>query len=122
MNIQSFGIIAPTSTTTGLPATNNQLDPAKSYFAQAVSFQALGTNTGIVYVCDRVTPNIATGVGICWEIPVPTGLTIRPAVVVGDPSYVNPLNITGFFILPTVSGEGVRVTVLRTGSQQINWP
>lgn len=122
MILESFGNIKPTSTTVGLPATQNQANPAKSYFCQALGFQVLGTNTGSVFICDLQTPNFTTGIGVLWEIPAPASATSRPAWVIGDPSANNPINVAQFYIVPAVSGEGVRVSTYRTGTKQINWP
>lgn len=130
MILTSFGNVKPTSTTIGTIATinaptvlNNQaLDPTASYYCQAISFQVLGTNGGSVYICDTANPDMTTGIGVLWEIPAPANANSRPAWIVGDPSANNPINASQFYILPAVSGEGVRVGTYRTGTKQINWP
>lgn len=39
---------------------------------------------------------------------------IRPSWSVGNPAGPNPLDAKDYWILPEVSGEGVRITVIRT--------
>ena len=127
MITQTFGNVAPQSTTVATVATANiaSLNPPGkapvSYWVQAVSFQAISTNTSTVFICDTPNPNLTTGIGICWEVPAPDGATgkSRPAWVIGDPSRSNnPVNVAQFYVLPSVTGEGLRVTGMRTGTQQ----
>lgn len=124
MILTPFGNITTTSTTVAVRATLRQADQTKSYFCQAISFQVLSTNTGVVYICSVSNPDLITGLGVMWELPISDGATrkSRPAWVVGDPSAKNPVNAAEFYILPEVSGEGVRVGTYRTGTKQINWP
>lgn len=126
MITQSLGNVTPLSTTVGVVATINNTaanPPGKapsSMWVQAISFQAIGTNTSTVFICDTPTPNFTTGIGVLWEVPAPDGATnkSRPAWVVGDPSRSNnPVNIAQFYIVPSVSGEGVRVSAIRSGTQ-----
>src|SRR3990167_3837100 len=111
---KALGEVKPASTTTALRATNNQTTPSQNYACQAIQFQALSTNTGSVYICDRETPSLTANVH--HEIPPPsTGPPeTKPTWSVGNPSGPNPLNANDYWILPEVSGEGVRVTVLIT--------
>jgi hypothetical protein len=122
MITQSLGYVLPTSTTVATIATTNVLATYPgSLWVQAVSFQALKSNTGSVYICDRANPNFTTGIGILWEVPKPTAAdgTSLPAWVIGDPSRGNnPVNVAQFYILPTNSGEGVRVSAIRSGTSQ----
>jgi len=127
MITQTFGNVAPSSTTVALVATANitSLNPPGkapvSYWVQAVSFQAIAANTSTVYICDTPNPNLTTGIGVCWEVPAPDGATgkSRPAWVIGDPSRSNnPVNVAQFYVLPAVSGEGLRVTGIKSGTQQ----
>ena len=127
MITQTFGIVAPTSTTVATVATANitSLNPPGkapvSFWTQAVSFQAVGTNTATVYICDTPNPNVTTGIGVCWEVPAPDGASnkSRPAWVIGDPSRSNnPVNVAQFYILPVNTGEGLRVTGIKSGTQQ----
>lgn len=109
----ALGEIKPASTTTALRATNNETTPSRQYPAQAIQFQALAANTGSIYICDRQTPALTANVHV--EIPAPsTTPATRPAWSVGNPAGANPLNAADYWILPAVSGEGVRVTVVRT--------
>ncbi len=110
----ALGEIKPASTVTALRATNNETVPARQYPSQAIQFQALGGNTGSVYICDRETPSLTANVHV--EIPAPGAgpPPTRPAWSVGNPAGANPLNAADYWILPAVSGEGVRVTVVRT--------
>lgn len=107
-----LGNVTPASTTTALRATNNETLPANNYPAQALQFQALSTNTSSVYVVDRETPNLA--LHVLAEIPAPSSSpATRPAWTIGDPTKPAAFNAATFWILPAVSGEGVRVTVIK---------
>jgi hypothetical protein len=123
----SLGFVAPTSTTVATIATVNaaSLTPPLSVngpvWVQSVSFQAIETNTGIIYICDRTNPNLTTGIGVLWKLPVPDSSAKKaiPAWVIGDPSRSNnPVNVAQFYILPAVSGEGVGVAAIRSGTSQ----
>jgi hypothetical protein len=123
----SLGYVAPVSTTVATIATVNAasltppLNPAGPIWVQSVSFQAIETNTGIVYICDRTNPNLTTGIGVLWKLPVPDSAAKKsiPAWVIGDPSRSNnPVNVAQFYILPAVSGEGVGVAAIRSGTSQ----
>lgn len=114
MALRALGIIAPVSTTTGLPATNNQPIPTKHYPCQAISFQVLRGNSDVIYICDTPTPNLVTGAGVIVELPIPSGKTVIPLYSAGNPSAVNPIQADHIYVLPAVSGEGVRVSVLVT--------
>ena len=109
----ALGNVTPASTTTALRATNNQTTPASNYPCQALQFQALGTNTGSVYIVDRQTPDLTQNV--LAEIPAPGSSPVtRPAWVIGNPAAPAPFDAATFWILPAVSGEGVRVTAVKT--------
>lgn len=110
----SLGVVAPASTTTGLPATQNRPDPSKHYPCQAISFQALRTNTAVVLICDTPTPDLVTGAGILVELPIPSSSSVIPLFSVGNPSAPAPLQANQVYILPTVSGEGARISTLVT--------
>jgi hypothetical protein len=113
----ALGNIQPNSTTTALQATNNaqtllSQPPSSTYSCQAIQFQALATNTSSVYIVDRATPDLT--MNVLAEIPAPSSSpATRPAWVIGDPSKPAAYNAATFWILPAVSGEGVRVTVVR---------
>src|SRR5262245_61927099 len=109
----ALGEIKPASVTTALRATNNQSSPTRHYSCQALKFQALAANTGSVFIVDRETPSLTQNV--LAEIPAPSTTPVtRPAWTIGNPAGVNPLDASTFWILPAVSGEGVRVTVVST--------
>jgi hypothetical protein len=122
----SLGYIKPVSTTNGTVATANlpSLNPPglapTSLWVQAVSFQAIESNLGIVYICDTPNPNFTTGIGILWKVPVPDPSKKQiPAWVIGDPSRPNnPVNVAQYYIVPANSGEGVGVAAVRSGTQQ----
>jgi len=113
----ALGNVTPASTITAQRATNNA--PAlinqlvdQNYAVQALQFQALATNTASVYICDRETPTLS--LHVLAEIPAPsTSPSTRPAWTIGDPSKAAAFDARTFWILPAVSGEGVRVTVIR---------
>ena len=113
----ALGNVRPASTTTALRATNNSVAllgqaVAQNYACQALQFQALSTNTGSVYIVDRETPDLS--LHVLAEIPAPSSTpSSRPAWTVGDPSKSAAFNAATFWVLPAVSGEGVRVTVVR---------
>lgn len=108
----ALGNVTPASTTTALRATNNQTVPGSKYSAQAVQFQALSTNTGSVFIVDRETPTLA--LHVLAEIPAPSSSpATRPAWTIGNPVAPGAFDAATFWILPAVSGEGVRVTVVR---------
>lgn len=114
----ALGNVQPTSTTTGLRATNNVvtlgLNSAitATYSCQALQFQALANNTASVYICDKETPDLT--LNVLAEIPPPgTTPVTRPAWTIGDPSKPAAFDAKTFWIVPAVANEGVRVTVVR---------
>ena len=108
----ALGNVKPNSTTTALRATNNLGDPTRNYGVQALQFQALGTNTNSIYIVDRETPDLTKNV--LAEIPAPSDSPVtRPGWTIGDPTKPAAFDAATFWILPAVSGEGVRVTVVR---------
>lgn len=115
----ALGNVKPSSTTVGLRATNNIVtlgivaSITSTYSCQALQFQALSTNTGSVYICDKETPDLT--LNVLAEIPAPSTSSpvTRPAWTIGDPSKAAAFNAATFWIVPAVSGEGVRVTVVR---------
>ena len=112
----ALGEIKPSSTTVALPATNNVItlglsdSISKHYPCQALQFQALSTNTGTVRIVDRQNPTLTLNTLV--EIPVPTPSSVLPTWTIGDPSKVAAFDAATFWILPSVNGEGVRVTVV----------
>lgn len=113
---QALGNVQPASTTTALQATANAPSllnqPATNpYRVQSLQFQALATNTSSVYIVDRQTPNLT--LNVLAEIPAPSASPpTRPAWVVGDPTKSLGVDASTFWVLPAVSGEGVRVTAV----------
>src|SRR5262249_35848193 len=113
----ALGNVTPSSTTTALRATNNAVSLlgqaiTATYTVQAMQFQALSTNTGSVFIVDRETPDLT--LHVLAEIPAPFAApATRPAWTIGDPTKPGPYNAATFWILPAVSGEGVRVTAVR---------
>jgi len=81
-----------------------------------LSFQILRTNTGRIFICDRINPVVATGVGIIIELPLPPSdtTTALPVFSVGNPAAPGPVQADKVYILPEVSGNGVRVGALVT--------
>lgn len=110
---QALGQVTPNSTTVALRATNNQTDPTVPLNCEAIQFQVLSTNTGSVFVCSKQNPNLTQDVHV--EIPAPSAApATRPVWVVGNPTGQNPISANEYWILPAVSGEGVRITILVT--------
>lgn len=109
----ALGNITPASTVTALRATNNRTTPTEVLHCQALQFQALATNTGSVYICDRQTPTLT--LHVLAEIPAPNASpATRPAWTIGNPASANAFNAADFWVLPAVQGDGVRVTIVRT--------
>jgi hypothetical protein len=108
--IYSLGAVTGTSLTTAVRATNTFNAAVRQYSCQGIFFQALRTNTGSVYICSTATPNLTTGIGVIAEIPAPTSPTSIPAFGFDNPGAAAAFNLAELYILPTVSGEGVRVT------------
>jgi len=110
----ALGEVKPNSTSVALRATNNEAVPSRSYPIQAIQFQALSTNTGSVYICDRASPT--TTANVFHEIPAASAgpPPTRPTWSVGNPAGANPLNAADYWILPTVAGEGLRITAVIT--------
>lgn len=114
--IRSLGKVTTASTTVGARATSNETVPEKNYPAQGACFEAIGTNTGTVLICDRADPNLTTGVGVLFEIPAPSASAAtgtRPYWSFDTPGVPANYNLADIYILPTVSNEGVRVTANR---------
>jgi hypothetical protein len=113
----ALGNVSPASITVALRATNNAVTLLgqaidANYAVQALQFQALGANTGSVYIVDRETPDLTKHV--LAEIPAPsTSPVTRPAWTIGNLTAPSPFNAATFWVLPAVSGEGVRVTAVR---------
>lgn len=113
----ALGNVRPASTVTALRATNNSVTLLaqaidRNYAVQAMQFQALATNTASVYIVDRETPDLT--LHVLAEIPAPsTTPSTRPAWTIGDPTKPAAYNAATFWVLPAVSGEGVRVTAVR---------
>ena len=111
----SLGIVTTASTSVGVRVTTNLADPVAALPCQAISFQALSTGTGVVYICNTANPVLTDGLqkGIIWEIPPPSAAPVtRPLLAIGNPTGTAPLNVAELFVLPVVGGEGVRITVM----------
>lgn len=104
MAAQSLGNVLVNSTTVGAQATANRPDPGARVPAAALFFQALASNTGGVFICSKNTPDLAKDV--LAEV-APQG-----SWSVGDPGQRAGFNAADFWILPTVSGEGLRITIV----------
>ena len=104
----ALGQITPASTVTAVSATFNRETTGQPFWVQAIQFQMLETNTDGVYICDRAAPTLTANVHVKLT-------STRPVWSVGNPSASNSVNAAEYFILPVVSGEGVRITVLKSG-------
>lgn len=119
---QDLGIVKTTSTSVAVSITTNLTNPtngteALHILCQAISFVALSSNTGVVYICDTASPTLGDGVeaGVLWEVPPPNTSPppiTRPSWSVGDPAGPSPVDTGEYYVLPTVSGEGLRVTAI----------
>jgi len=110
----ALGNVTPNSTTVAQKATVNMTGTQATYLpCEALQFQALATNTNSVYICQKANPSLTADVHV--EIPAPgSNPATRPAWTVGNPVGPNNLNAADYFVLPVVSGEGVRITALQT--------
>src|SRR5262245_19228578 len=122
MAVHALGEVKPSSITTGLRATNNVtnasivLDSASKVSisnalnCQAICFQALSANTGSVFICDTATPTLT--LNVLAEVVAPSGGS-RPSFTFGNPAGNATINAANMWIVPAVSGEGVRVSIVR---------
>jgi len=101
-----------TVVTSGVPirATINESSPGVRLGCQTLFFQQHPDNTGVLYVCDRTSANIASGLGILAQIPAPTlngsGVAISlPCAAVTVPDAPVPFNAADFYIDADNSGE-----------------
>jgi len=118
----ALGEVKPASTVTALRATNNipntnlvlesaaNVNKATALMCQAICFQALSTNTGSVFICDKDVPSLT--LNVIFEIIAPSA-TSRPSFTLGNPGGRTPINAANIWILPAVSGEGVRVSIVQ---------
>jgi hypothetical protein len=79
--------------------------------AQAIAFQALPTNVGIVYI-GKVNLIRATYVGVEFVLPAPGSNITGPFITatVALPNVPSGLNVAEYFIDANNSGDGVLVS------------
>lgn len=103
----AYGEVKPSSTTTASIMTANLTDPNGDRVVQAIQFQALENQTGGILICSNETPS--TTADVYHRIPPRTN-GVDFAWSVGAPPVTGGLHTNNYFILPEVSGEGVRIT------------
>lgn len=111
--VKSLGYVTVTAAGTPVRATVNQPDPALRIGAQAVLFQALPGNAGIVYVgLGGTTMDPTTGTGIVGIVPAPADPTSGPfpSVVISIPVMAAGLNVADFYLDASGNGNGVLVS------------
>lgn len=110
--VKSLGYVTVPAAGTPVRATVNQPDPTLRVAAQAVSFQALPTNVGIVYVGLGATMDPATGLGIVGIIPAPAAPATGPfpSFVVSLPVIAAGLNVADFYLDAVENGDGVAIS------------
>ena len=89
-----------------------------SYPCQTIVFQQIQSNTGKLYVCDRITANKTTGVGILITIPAPTldgtGVAVvLPYASVSVPSAPAALNALSYWVDADVNDDQCLVSIVR---------
>lgn len=114
----ALGEVKPASTSVATRATNNcaslgiSLDSAQAVFGQAISFQALASQAGGILICEAKSGSApSTTVNVIYRIPPRTnGLDFSFSI--GHPGTPRGVNAADYYILPEVSGEGVRISLL----------
>ena len=90
---------------------------ADHYPCQTLLFQQVQGNTGKLYICDRATANITTGVGVLAMLPPPsmgaTYASVLPYVSVTVPSAPAALNANKFWIDADVNSDKCQVSAVR---------
>src|SRR5262245_45647818 len=111
---RALGEVKPASTTVALRATNNLSGSEQTRLScQAIWFQALSANTGVVYICDRASPTLTAHVHAVIPASSAGPPGSYPGWPAGRPGVSGGLTAADYWILPAVSGEGVRVSVIR---------
>ena len=111
MAVKGLGKVTVTSAGARARATKNQSDPTARISCQSVQFQALPSNTGIVYVGDSTVVG-STLVGTFAAIPAPASGTTgafasQTFTIVNAPGGIN---LADFYLDVSVSGEGVLIS------------
>jgi hypothetical protein len=93
-------------------STANESDPLARYSAHAMLFQQIPGNTGKIYIADRETANITTGVGVLATLAIPSANTLpsASATVTYAPAA---FNLNDYWIGAEVNGEGCLVSAVR---------
>lgn len=79
----------------------------------AIMFQALPTNTGVVYVGDQ-TMVASSYTGLFGIIGAPTAPNVFPSLSIAHTIAPNGLNTNTYFVDADQGGDGVIVTILQT--------
>jgi hypothetical protein len=93
-------------------ATKNRDTPSDRLGAQAISFQVLKSNVGVVYI-GKASMVRATGVGVEFQLPAPSSATSGPfaSASIGLPTAPAGLNAADFFVDADNANDGVLVTI-----------
>lgn len=109
--IRSLGYVTVAAAGTPVRATANEADPTARMPAQAVSFQARPTNTGLIYIGDRQSMDPATGEGILAILAAPADATTGPfaSYAASLPNVPAGINASGLWIDASINGQSVVV-------------
>jgi len=108
-----IGDITTSSITTGVRITNNIDSTTTNYPCQAVQLQILESATSYVYVASAAAVTTTGATANIYVALHPEGPT---SWSIGNPHQPNPLNAAGYFVVPAVAGEGVRGSIMKTGT------
>jgi hypothetical protein len=97
---------------TPIRATVNESVPATRFPAHSILFQQHASNTGKIWVLDRVGANKTTGEGVLAVLPAPTSSTL-PSATCTVSVQMNAFNVADFWIDADVSGEKCLVSAIR---------
>lgn len=108
--IQAIGVLRVAVPGTPVRATSGQANPAENLRCHGVLFQALPTNTGVVYVGDQaLTPGAFTGVFGMLAIPT---TNLLPSFSAAVTISTNSLSLEDFYLDAAVANDGAICTIL----------
>ena len=111
MALQSFGKVTVSAAGTIVRATSGQTDPAARVALQSIQFQALPSNTGLIYI-GLSTLNKSTGAGVLAVLSAPASATTGAfaSASFSEPLAPAGLNLADLYVDSTVNGEGVFIS------------
>lgn len=108
--VDSLGYVTVTTPGTLVRATVNEPDPTRRIGVQAILFQALPTNAGVVYY-GLAGMNRTTGVNVLGILPAPSDPTTGPFPSASPslPLSAAGLNAADFYVDADSGSDGVLV-------------